>query len=93
MPANFLVDSCLLIEYFRSKNKPATRLYRLIQDGRKMALSVVVLFEVFSGADAAQRDFWEDFLHGAVRLSFGERVPVLSVQTGLWYNTQYTGHR
>ena len=74
MPTDFLVDSSLLIEYFRTKNKSATRLYRLIQDGRQMVLSVVVLYEILAGADAAQRDFWKDFLHGAVRLPFDERV-------------------
>jgi predicted nucleic acid-binding protein len=39
-----------------------------------MALSVVVLFEILAGADAAQQDFWKGFLRGAVRLPFDERV-------------------
>jgi len=69
-----VVDTSVLIEYFRSKDKLATRLYRLIQDGRRMVLSVIVLFEIWAGADASQRDFWRDFFRGAVRLPFDERV-------------------
>jgi predicted nucleic acid-binding protein len=39
-----------------------------------MVLSVVVLFEILSGADAAQQDFWKRFFYGIVRLPFDERV-------------------
>jgi tRNA(fMet)-specific endonuclease VapC len=39
-----------------------------------MVLSVVVLFEILSGADDAQRGFWKGFFRGAVRLPFDERV-------------------
>ena len=74
MPSDFVVDSSLLIEYFRSKEKSATRLARLIRDGRQMALSVIVLFEILAGADAAQGEFWKSFLRGAIRLPFDERV-------------------
>jgi predicted nucleic acid-binding protein len=61
MPTDFVVDTSLLIEYFRTKDKSSTRLYRLIQDGQQMLLSAVVIFELFAGADAVQRDFWKDF--------------------------------
>ena len=74
MPSDFVVDTSLLIEYFRTKDKSATRFARLIRDGQRMALSVVVLFEILAGADAAQRDFWKEFFRGAVRLPFDERV-------------------
>ena len=74
MPPDFVVDACLLIEYFRAKDKSATRLARLIREGRRMGLSTVVLFEVLAGADAAQREFWKEFFRGAVRLPFDERT-------------------
>ena len=74
MPTNFLVDSCVLIEYFRARDKSATWYYRLIQEHWIASLSVVVIFEVFSGANGNQREFWKEFLHGAVRLPFDERT-------------------
>ena len=74
MRSDFVVDSSLLIEYFRAKDKSATRLTRLIRDGLRMALSVIVLFEILTGADVDQRDFWKGFLRGTVRLPFDERV-------------------
>ena len=74
MSANFVVDSCVLIEYFRAKNKSATWLYRLIQKQWQIGLSVVVIFEVFSGADNEQRNFWKEFLHNAIRLPLDERT-------------------
>lgn len=74
MRSDVVVDTCLLIEYFRAKDKSATRLFRLIRDGRCIGLSTVVLFEILAGADIVQRDFWREFLRHAVRLSFDERV-------------------
>ena len=74
MSTNFVVDSCVLIDYFRSKDKPSTWLYRLIQEQWQASLSVVVLFEVFSGADDAQRKFWKEFLHNVTRLPLDERT-------------------
>jgi len=74
MPPDFVVDSCLLIEYFRARDKSATRLAHLIREGRRMALSVVVLFEILAGANSDQQFFWEEFLRGTVRLPFDERV-------------------
>ena len=74
MSPNFVVDSCLLIEYFRSKDKSTTWLVRLIREQRRMSLSTVVLFEVLSGADDSQRKFWKEFLQGAIRLPFDERT-------------------
>ena len=74
MPPDFVVDSSLLIQYFRAKDKSTTRLVHLIQEGRRFGLSTVVLFEVLAGADATQRDFWKNFFRGAVRLPFDERA-------------------
>jgi len=74
MSTNFVVDSCVLIEYFRTKDKSVTWFYRLLQEQRKMSLSTVVIFEVLSGADGAQREFWKGFFHGIVRLPLDERT-------------------
>jgi len=74
MSSDFVVDSCVLIEYFRAKDKSATWLYRLIQEQRRMCLSSVVLFEILSGADDTQRNFWNEFFRGAARLPFDDRT-------------------
>ena len=74
MSSHFVVDSCVLIEYFRAKDKPATWLARLVRKGWQMNLSGIVLFEVLSGANGKQRGFWKEFLHGAIRLPFDERT-------------------
>ena len=74
MSGDFVVDSCLLIEYFRVKDKSKTFLARLIREGRQMGLSTIVLFEILAGANADQRNYWKDFLHNTVRLPFDERV-------------------
>ena len=74
MPPDCVVDSCLFIEYFRTKDKARTWLYHLIQARKRIGLSSVVLFEILSGADTPQREFWKGFLHRAVRLPFDERT-------------------
>ena len=38
-----------------------TRFARLIRNGQRMVLSVIVLFEILAGANATQRDFWKSF--------------------------------
>ena len=74
MPPDCVVDSCLFIEYFRTKNKVTAWLYHLIQARKRIGLSSVVLFEILSGADAPQREFWKGFLRRVVRLPFDERT-------------------
>ena len=74
MPPDCVVDTCLFIEYFRTKDKATTWLYHLIQARKRIGLSSVVLFEILSGADALQREFWKGFLRRAVRLPFDERT-------------------
>ena len=74
MPSDCVVDSCLLIEYFRTKDKAKTWLARRTREGERIGLSSVVLFEILSGADAPQREFWKGFLRRAVRLPFDERT-------------------
>ena len=74
MPPDCVVDTCLFIEYFRTKDKAKTWLARQIREGERIGLSSVVLFEILSGADVPQREFWKGFLRRAVRLPLDERT-------------------
>lgn len=53
-----MVDSCVLIEYFRSKNKQASFLESLSKRYRKICISTVAKYEVLCGARENDSEFW-----------------------------------
>jgi len=57
-----MIDSCILIEYFRKADKSKSTWFKLIDSGFDLAMSVIVKYEVCSGATPQQIDFWKDLL-------------------------------
>lgn len=48
-----LVDTSVLIDYFRKKDKGRTLLHQLAEDGCTLKLSVITEYEVYVGATRA----------------------------------------
>ena len=57
-----LLDSSVLIEMFRKKDKQKTFFFHLSQMNDDFAISVITHYEVFCGSNYLQEDFWNDFL-------------------------------
>jgi tRNA(fMet)-specific endonuclease VapC len=57
-----MVDTTLLIDYFRKKDKSKTRLVQRSIQFPQLAISSVTEFEVYSGATSSQLDFWNKLL-------------------------------
>jgi predicted nucleic acid-binding protein len=57
-----LVDTSVLIEYFRKKDKSRTLLRKLALEDHSLVLSVITEFEVFVGATEAQLGYWDQML-------------------------------
>jgi len=55
-----LYDTCLLIDFFRTKDKTVTWYAQLVRNKCKIALSSVVIFELFVGADENNRKDFEN---------------------------------
>ena len=67
-----VIDSCVFIDYFRSKNKENTLLTRLNQQQRKLYVSAVAKYEVLSGAHERNLDEWQRIFEGITVLAFDE---------------------
>jgi tRNA(fMet)-specific endonuclease VapC len=65
-----LVDTSLLIDYFRKKDKSRTLLVQRSTQFAQLAISSVTEFEVFSGATSAQLAFWNELLNELVVFPF-----------------------
>lgn len=65
-----LLDSSVLIEYFRKKDKEKTALYSLADSFTRFAIPSIVEFEVFAGASGMQLSFWEQMLQSMTVFPF-----------------------
>ena len=57
-----LVDTSVLIDYFRKKDKNKTLLRELALGNFSLKISVITEYEVFVGATADQLGYWEQML-------------------------------
>lgn len=57
-----MIDSCILIEYFRKADKSKSTCFQLVNSGFDLAMSVIVKYEVYAGATPQQIKFWKDTL-------------------------------
>ena len=57
-----MIDSCILIEYFRKADKSKSTWFQLVNSGFDLAMSVLVKYEVYAGATPQQIKFWKDTL-------------------------------
>ncbi len=56
-----LLDSSILIDYFRKKNKEKSAFVGLAKSRRTFAVSVITRFEVLTGSSEFHREFWNTF--------------------------------
>ena len=57
-----LLDTSVLIELFRIKDKTTTLFYRLSNNNSDFAISVLTHYEIFRGSNNVQDVFWTNFL-------------------------------
>lgn len=69
-----LVDTSILIEYYRKKNKSKTVLIQLLNKGYKFAISVVSKYEIYSGATENQISFWNSIFEMIAIYSLDEKA-------------------
>jgi len=73
-----LLDSSVLIELFRTKNKENTLFYKLASIENDFAISIITHYEIFSGSNDKQNSFWKEFLDSITILDFDKVKSVLS---------------
>lgn len=69
-----MVDSTILIDYFRKIDKSKSTLVKLSISYDKIYISTITEFEVINGATIAQLDFWNHMLKGFTILDFDSKA-------------------
>ncbi len=61
-----LIDTSILIDFFRKTDKSNSTLVSLVRRGHTYCISAVTEYEIYTGATADQIDFWNSFLRTTV---------------------------
>lgn len=67
-----LVDTSILIDYYRKTDKENSAWIKLVREGYSFAVSVVTKYEIFAGASSGQVTFWEEILQSISIVSLDE---------------------
>lgn len=67
-----LVDTSILIDYYRKTNKEKSFWISLVRRGYSFAISTVTKYEIYSGATASQLTFWDSILKAIAVLPLDE---------------------
>lgn len=65
-----MIDTSVLIEYFRKSDKNKTRLVQLSLDFDHIYISSITEFEIFNGATPNQIQFWNELISKLTVLHF-----------------------
>ena len=68
-----LVDTSVLINYYRKTDKANSVWVKLVRQGYRFSISAVTKYEIYSGATQSQLDFWENILQAVEVIPFDER--------------------
>jgi predicted nucleic acid-binding protein len=78
-----LVDTSLLIDYYRRTDKEKSAWIALVRQGYSFAISAITKFEILSGANPNQLTFWGHVLQAIAIIPFDEK----SVDTAVTINS------
>lgn len=69
-----LLDTSVLIEYFRKSNKENSVFYRLLDQYETFAISAFTKFEIEVGSSEFHTEFWNELLSKVEVLGFDEKT-------------------
>ena len=75
-----LIDTSILIEYFRKSDKANSKLVSLIRRGYKFHISSITEYEIYAGSNPDQQSFWEQLLEKIEVLSFNKQTAKAAVE-------------
>lgn len=68
-----LVDTSILIDYYRKTDKEKSAWVSLVRQGYSFAISVVTKYEIYSGATSNQLPFWNSVLQAILVIPLDEK--------------------
>jgi tRNA(fMet)-specific endonuclease VapC len=75
-----LIDTSILIDYFRKSDKANSKLISLIKKGYKFHISAITEYEIYAGSSPIQQGFWEEFLEKIEVISFNKQAAKAAVE-------------
>jgi predicted nucleic acid-binding protein len=67
-----MVDTSILIDYYRKTDKYNSVWIKLVRQGYEFSISAISKYEIFSGATQGQLEFWHDVLKAITVIPFDE---------------------
>ena len=67
-----LVDTSILIDYYRKSDKSKSIWIDLVREGYTFAVSAITKYEIYSGATENQLAFWDTVFRSMTNLPFDE---------------------
>ncbi|HEY4325324.1 MAG TPA: type II toxin-antitoxin system VapC family toxin [Mucilaginibacter sp.] len=74
-----LLDTSVLIDFYRKKDKSKSFLYKLSQNYQSFAVSAITRYEIYAGALSTQIEFWDDFFSNLTVLPFDSEASKVAV--------------
>jgi tRNA(fMet)-specific endonuclease VapC len=78
-----LVDTSILIDYYRKTDKAKSAWIALVRQGYSFAISAITKYEIYSGATPNQIVFWNNILQAITVIALDE----ISVDTAVVINS------
>ncbi len=75
-----LLDTCILIDYFRKQEKSKTRLLQIVDEFELLCISSITVFEIYAGATLIQLPFWEVLLEKTTILNLDAQTAHVAVR-------------
>ena len=75
-----MVDTSILIDYFRKMDKSKTRLFDLSQKSENLCISSITEFEIYTDAKGEQADFWKAMLSNFIVFPFDSDAALMAVE-------------
>lgn len=69
-----LVDTSILIDFFRKSDKTNSRLLKLVKEEFSYCISAITEFEIYIGTTPNQTAYWKDFLFRTQILAFDKEI-------------------
>ena len=67
-----LVDTSILIDYYRKTNKANSAWVGLVEQGYEFVISAITKYELYSGATKTQIEFWDSIMEAISIIPFDE---------------------
>ena len=70
------LDTSVLIDYFRKTSKANSYFYQLTNASKRFAVTSITMYEIVSGSNDKQRQFWESVFDRMEVFNFDEHAAV-----------------